>query len=227
MNKNLNIQYEEVLRYIGYNEKLHNITKDLDEKIKRNIDVIKEKAHPRIVVSNTLIIEEKENCIIAGGALNMPGDDIKEHLKSCTGIILMAATLGTEVDTLIRMQEIKNMADAVILDSAANVAIESVCKEKEEELRKDLRKQNKYLTIRYSPGYGDLPINIQSNVLNILDSRRKIGLSVTPSNIMTPRKSVSSIMGVADIDVKGKLSGCKNCVMKTKCIYRKRGTTCD
>ena len=191
MNKNLNIPFKEVLRYTGYNENLHELTTELEEKIKTNIEIIKEKAHPRIVVSNTLLIEEKENCIIAEGCLNMPGDDIKQHLKDCTGIILMAATLGNEVDTLIRMQEIKDMADAVIIDAAANVAIESICMEKEEEIRNGLTEQNKYLTMRYSPGYGDLPINIQGNVLNILDSRRKIGLSVTPSNIMTPRKSVS------------------------------------
>ena len=225
--ENVKIPFDEVLRYTGFNKELHTMTKDLEEKINKNIEVIKEKIHPRIIASNILSIEKQSKYIYSEGNIKFTGEDIKEHLKSCDGIILMAATLGNEVDTFLRMQEIKDMADAVIADAAANVAIEHVCQEKEEEIRRILKKENKYLTMRYSPGYGDLPINIQGEILNVLDSQRKIGLAVTPSNIMIPRKSVTSIMGVAEIDVKGKLSGCKNCVLKTKCIYRKRGITCE
>ena len=52
------------------------------------------------------------------------------------------------------------------------------------------------------------------------------GLCVTDTNLMTPRKSVTAILGVSDHPVKGHLAGCGHCVLRTRCEYRKRGKTC-
>ena len=227
MNKvKIEIPFQEVLRYTGYNEKIHELTEEMEIKIKNNTELVKRTISPRMVVSNIIDIEEADDHILCGGVLRLEGNDIKAHLKDCYGIMIMGVTLGNEVDTLIRRTEILNMSEAVILDAACNVAIEEFSEKCEEEIRKNIRQDNKYLTMRYSPGYGDFPINIQEDLVNIIDGTRKIGLSVTSSHIMIPRKSITSIMGVANIDVKGKMAGCKNCVMKNKCIYRKRGTTC-
>lgn len=226
INEKINISFDEVLRYTGFNENIHKLSSDMEEKIKKNIALIKEKAVYRNVISDAIYIEEKENYILAADTIKLQGNDIKAHLKNCSHIVLMAATLGTEVDALIRRTEIIDMSDAVILDAAANVAIEEYSALCEESIREKVRKDNKYLTFRYSPGYGDFPISTQDELVHVLDAGRKIGLYVTPTHIMTPRKSITSIMGIAGIEVKGKLAGCKNCVMKDKCIYRKRGTTC-
>ena len=222
----LEILFDEVLRYIGYKEDIHVISDDMKQSIKKNIDIVKNNISLRSLASNVINIEEIDNCIVAGDVLKLPGKDIKAHLKNCYGIIVMGVTLGNEVDTLIRRTEIINMSDAVILDAACNVAIEEYSKICEEDIRNNIMKDNKYLTMRYSPGYGDLPIDIQDELVKIIDGGRKIGLYVTPSHIMIPRKSITSIMGVANIEVKGKMAGCSNCVMNKKCIYKKRGTTC-
>ena len=222
----LNISFEEVLRYTGFNSKIHKLTDDMKNKIQKNIDNIKETVRPRVVRSDIIDIEETEECITAGDVLKLTGNDIKAHLKNCNGIIIMGVTLGNEVDTLVRRTEITDMSDAVIMDAACNVAVEEFSMKCEENIREKLRENNKYLTMRYSPGYGDFPINIQDDLIKIIDGTRKIGLFVTPSHIMVPRKSITSIMGVADIEVKGKMAGCGNCVMKDKCLYIKRGTTC-
>ena len=84
-----------------------------------------------------------------------------------------------------------------------------------------------YLTIRYSPGYGDFPLSFQKEILDFLDAYRKIGLSVTPNYIMIPRKSITAVLGISNFNVKGKLAGCNQCVLKEKCNYRKRGMTCE
>ena len=49
---------------------------------------------------------------------------------------------------------------------------------------------------------------------------------MTDTNLMTPRKSVTAILGVSGHPVKGKLAGCGHCVLRTRCEYRKRGKTC-
>ena len=50
---------------------------------------------------------------------------------------------------------------------------------------------------RDSPGYGDFPLEAQREILVILDTPRKIGVSLTDSLLMVPSKSVSAVIGVA------------------------------
>ena len=96
----------------------------------------------------------------------------------------------------------------------------------EAELRQQAAKEGKYLTGRFSPGYGDWDIAVQPLVAAALDTVRKAGLCVTDTNLMTPRKSVTAILGVSGHPVKGRLAGCGHCVLRTRCEYRKRGKTC-
>ena len=96
----------------------------------------------------------------------------------------------------------------------------------EAELRQWAAEQGKYLTGRYSPGYGDWPITVQPKVAAVLDTARRAGLCVTDTNLMTPRKSITALLGVSDHPVKGHLAGCGHCVLRTRCEYRKRGITC-
>ena len=59
-----------------------------------------------------------------------------------------------------------------------------------------------------------------------LDTARRVGLCVTENDLMTPRKSVTALLGLSDHPVKGHLAGCGHCVLNTRCEYRKRGKTC-
>ena len=96
----------------------------------------------------------------------------------------------------------------------------------EAQLRQWAATEGKYLTGRFSPGYGDWDIAVQPMVAAALDTVRKAGLCVTDTNLMTPRKSVTALLGVSGHPVKGQLAGCGHCVLRTRCEYRKRGKTC-
>jgi cobalamin-dependent methionine synthase I len=52
---------------------------------------------------------------------------------------------------------------------------------------------------RFSPGYGDLSLSVQSDLLNVLDARRNIGLTLSDSLMMIPQKSVTAIVGLKPI----------------------------
>ena len=71
-----------------------------------------------------------------------------------------------------------------------------------------------------------MPIGMQKDFCAILDTARKIGLTVTDSNILVPRKSVTAVIGISDIPVKKRSSGCENCSMFKNCNYRKDGKHC-
>ena len=82
------------------------------------------------------------------------------------------------------------------------------------------------LTASIQRGGQQRPITVQPLVAAALDTARRAGLCVTDSNLMTPRKSVTALLGVSDHPVRGHLAGCGHCVLRTRCEYRKRGITC-
>ena len=154
------------------------------------------------------------------------GGDVMKHLEGCPQAVLLAVTLGPAVDAQIRRAGVGDIAAGVASDALGSALAEQAAEAAEAELRQWAAKEGKYLTGRFSPGYGDWDIAVQPLVAAALDTVRKAGLCVTDTNLMTPRKSVTAILGLSDHPVKGHLAGCGHCVLRTRCEYRKRGKTC-
>lgn len=154
------------------------------------------------------------------------GEDIARHLAGCEKCILLAVTLGAELDRAQRTVSAVDMARAVVLDALSSVAAEAAADAAEHTLREEFSAQGLFLTGRFSPGYGDYPITVQNDLLRLLDAPRRIGLSATPTHLLTPRKSITAVLGVADHPVTGRKAGCAHCALREKCSYRKEGKTC-
>jgi cobalamin-dependent methionine synthase I len=73
--------------------------------------------------------------------------------------------------------------------------IENLMDNAENEIHKELA-EGESLTPRYSPGYGNFPLDAQRAILDLLDTPRKIGVSLTGTMLMVPSKSVSAVIGV-------------------------------
>ena len=159
--------------------------------------------------------------------LQNAGNDIARHLRGCDAMVLMAVTLGSGADTLMRRLELTDIALAAVVDAMASAVMEELCNALEAEIRTSVQAQGHYLTGRFSPGYGDCPLTLQQPFAIALDTVRGLGMAVTPENLLTPRKSVTAILGVADHPVTGARAGCGHCLLREKCEYRKRGTTCE
>ena len=154
----------------------------------------------------------------------MQGKDIENHLSGCCKAIVMCATLGAEIDKLIRISQIADMAKAVVIDSFASVAIEQVCSKADELIAE--KYPDCYMTFRFSPGYGDYPIGLQQKILTLLDAPRKIGLTTNESCLLIPSKSVTAVMGLSDSPIERRKRGCAVCNMRDKCKYRRNGEHC-
>lgn len=162
----------------------------------------------------------------AAVSLENRGRDLARHLQSCDRILLMAATLGSEVDTLLRRMELTDIALAATTDAMASVLLEQVCDALEEELRAQLRAEGLYLTGRFAPGYGDCPLELNEEISLAVDSVRGCGLAVTAEHLLVPRKSTTALLGIADHPVTGAMAGCGTCHLRETCAFRKKGTTC-
>jgi 5-methyltetrahydrofolate--homocysteine methyltransferase len=139
----------------------------------------------------------------------------------------MAATLGTKIEREIRMAQVSDMTKTIILDCCASTAIEQVCDKVQEDIEAEVKASGGFITSRYSPGYGDMPIEQQKDFVALLDTHRKIGLTATKNNILTPRKSVTAVIGISKTMIKNTKRDCETCNFKDKCMYRKEGRSCE
>ena len=149
------------------------------------------------------------------------GNDIKEVVSESEKVLIIAETLGIYVEKLLRKTQITDMAKAVVVDAMASVAIEQFMDKIEDELKE--RYKGLYFTNRFSPGYGDYPLEKQREVVKILNTEKKLGLSLSDSLLLNPTKSVTAVIGLNKNEVKGKInctSKCMKCGNKN-CPYRR------
>ncbi|TDT61054.1 methionine synthase [Fonticella tunisiensis] len=167
----MNINKNEVLRYLGY--KNQPIDENLNELIDSCIDEIKEISDPRYIC-NIFDVKVFENEVqLSNTNLTLRGRDITNHLRNSKKCAVLASTLGVKVDNRIGYLERVDMTRALILDACATEAIESICNEVEDGIREPARKEGLDINYRYSPGYGDLPIDVQPHILNVLNAEKK------------------------------------------------------
>ncbi len=213
------INENEVLLYLGYRG--GEIPPEIQQDIARCREVVLDTARPRAVWRQFAL---EPDGTLAGTDFRPEGNDVKALLRDCRYGILMGATLGMEIEALLRQAQVRNMAEAVILDCCASSAIENVC----DNLCADLQAQAApgYLTDRFSPGYGDLPFAQQPDFCRILDLSRRIGVTLSEGGVMIPQKSVTAILGVADKPQTKRFRGCAYCGMFKNCTLRKENRTC-
>lgn len=217
------INRTEAFRYLGIKSTPDNATLQLADECEK---MLLAEMTPKFCWSYADISERSDNSVkLSGYTLALEGNDISAHLDGCCGVVLLAATLGNNVDMLLRKTQTQDMAKAVILDAMASAAIEQVCNEAEKEI--SARLENKHLIWRFSPGYGDFPIEVQNDFLTALNAQKVIGLCANSSGILTPTKSVTAVIGVHKKSVQNKKHSCESCNMRDRCNYRKTGGTCQ
>ena len=154
----------------------------------------------------------------------LPGRTAAKMLADCTQCALLVCTLGVPFDAWLRRLQARDMAQAVMLDALGSAYVESACDEAEREIA--ARFPSLHLTDRFSPGYGDLPLTTQQPLLEELDAPRSVGVQLLPSLLMSPQKSVTAIIGLAEKPQMARIRGCAYCALNQSCEYRKAGTTC-
>ncbi|MBQ8144879.1 MAG: methionine synthase [Butyricicoccus sp.] len=153
------------------------------------------------------------------------GNDVQTLLADCNKVILFAATLGAELEMAIRRAQTRDLTRALVLDACGSAAIEAVCDTAVAQLEAKLS-AGEHLTDRFSPGYSDMDIACQPELLTGTDAPRQIGLTATDAHILVPRKSVTALIGIADRPQTRRFRGCAYCSMFENCSYRKAGKTC-
>lgn len=129
------------------------------------------------------------------GAFAVASHDLAAHLAGCKRVILFAATIGARFDRELQKQARLSPHRAYELQMEGTQEIERFCDALCERFSKE---QNGTLRTRFSPGYGDLPLETQREVFRVLEPARHIGLCLNDSCVMSPSKSVTAFVGVEE-----------------------------
>ncbi len=197
----------EIYRYLGYQDTLP------DEKTEKTVEMIQAELRAIITPKACFVIEKPEPWL-------MESKDLLRLLADCESVLLFCATLGTGADRLLQKYSLAAPSKAAITQAVGAAMMESFCDMFCERIENTLKKDGLYLLPRFSPGYGDFPLERQKNLLEKLDASRKIGVSLTESLIMTPTKSVSAVCGITKIKPDCTKHTCETC-QKTDCPFRR------
>jgi hypothetical protein len=208
----------EILRFLGCRGQ--EAGPELDALIDACRPLMLQAASPRHVEAVFDLMPHPEGLRLEGTELILRGGDIARHLAGCGQTVLLAATLGAAADSLIRRWEQADLTRSLVLDACAAQLIEQYCDETERRICREAAGRGLAATPRFSPGYGDLPLDIQPKLLAVLDAGRKIGLTCTENFILIPQKSVTALIGLGK-NPKTTSAGCGLCRLNQTCNFRK------
>jgi len=134
-------------------------------------------------------------------AFSLRSQNLAANLRDCDRVIIFAATVGVGIDRLIAKYSRLSPSKALMLQAVGAERIEALCDAFCDDIAKDTKS---VLKPRFSPGYGDLPLETQREIFDVLDCSRRIGLMLNDSLLMSPTKSVTAFVGVGGEEKNGR-----------------------
>lgn len=181
------VNVNEVYRYAGMGE----ITPELKTLVEECINEYKEIFSYRLCYGVCDISVNEDE--IDFGFCRVNSKTLIHNLKDCSKAVIFAATVGIEVDRLIARLGAVSPSKAVIVQAFGAERIEALCDIFNNEL-----KETHVTRPRFSPGYGDFPLEFQKDIFNLLSPNKRIGLTLNNSLLMSPTKSVTAVVGIVD-----------------------------
>ena len=155
MNIKINkINKNTILKYLHY--KGSKIPVEFESIIDHSIEFIRENYFGKYIYRVLGITDDLLREILIG-------NDIAAHLKSSRDNN-DGCNFGQEVEKHINKLSYVDLTKSVILDSVASAAVESLADDISEKLAEEYKPR--FLTDRFSPGYGDMPIEVQKSLWN-------------------------------------------------------------
>lgn len=187
----LEVDIREVLRYSGYSlDTLPEDTEDVTQMISRCRSV----SRPQYTYA-CFQYDDERGIIKAGSDIVLPGEHIRRFLKGSKECIVLAATLGMNVDIEANRIKAESFLKSIYFDGAGSALIEAVMEELQSRLEEEYAKKGMKVRGRFSPGYGDMPLEFQQTVEQLCNMQKYAGIVLNDQNMMTPMKSVTAFLG--------------------------------
>ncbi|HEX9934081.1 MAG TPA: vitamin B12 dependent-methionine synthase activation domain-containing protein [bacterium] len=121
---------------------------------------------------------------------------VTRMLAGSDPVVLFMVTIGPELEAALgRLLKDGEITRAFILDAIGSETADALADDLHwNRIQESAEHLGFMVTPRFSPGYGDWPLTVQTDLAAQCGGER-IGISVTPSSLMLPQKSVSAVLG--------------------------------
>jgi len=183
----------EIYRYLGYPSGLapqSRIASRIEQILVQGLTCLE----PRGTFSLCEVVERTQQSLVLG-SVSIAGH-VREFLGFADRVGVFVVTVGEGV-TILGEQAVKrgDPLAAWVLDALGSWAAEAAADALIERMRPHLREQEA-LTLRYSPGYCGMDIARQRALFQLVRAD-SVGVTLLPSLLMRPLKSISGIVGLA------------------------------
>lgn len=146
------------------------------------------------------------------------GKQVAHYLRAATSAVLFICTAGFEVS--VRSKELMAKGDLLegfLVDCLGSIIVEKAMDKIQAEIADVFRKNNKFCSNRYSPGYCEWSVEEQKKLFAFF-LENCCGIKLSESCLMSPVKSISGVIGIGS-DVKYLDYKCDRC-NNLNCVYR-------
>ena len=178
------INYKEILRYSGMKES----ATEIENLINECLNELNGKLDYRVCFTTLPL---KMGNVVDFTTFSVNSKSLQKTLNGYDRVILFVATVGLEIDRLIKKYSVISPTKAVIFQAIGAERIEELCNAFENDI-----KQTYQTSKRFSCGYGDFDILYQKEIFKVLNPQKLIGVTLLDSMLMLPSKSVSAVIGV-------------------------------
>lgn len=216
----------EALRYLGYAGQ--SVDDALEERIDALIAQCEAQSAPAYLYQTFPVEELPEGIRLRGSSLLLEGESIREHLAGAAECAVLACTLGLANEAAFQRLKAKSPTDALVFSAAGSSLVECVADACEAAIVAEAAGRGLHANFRFSPGYGDLPLALQPQIVRVLQADKKLGLSATDTHLLIPTKSVTAFIGLFHTvqDQKDVRRSCAGCACFDHCSLRRAKTPC-
>jgi hypothetical protein len=159
-----------------------------------------------------------ERLELEGGA-RLHGPLIAQHLAGAQEIVLMLCTIGAALETRASELMAEDLAYGLALDGLGSAAAEALANESCHFFEQQWLASGMEVSIPLSPGMVGWPVDTGQKEIFALLETELVGVSLTDSSVMIPRKSITLALGMGPTLRSGGTT-CDFCSMRTTCRYQ-------
>ena len=174
---------------------------------------------PKILVQELEVLSYQHEILELEKGKKLTGPLITGHLVGARSVISAVCTVGSEIDQYASEMMEEDIVLGLAIDGVGSAAVEALANGVCREIELDAAEKGNQTTIPLSPGMIGWSVEEGQPIIFDLMDPARIGVELTPYYIMTPRKSLSMMIGVGP----GINSGekiCDYCAMRSTCRYK-------
>ena len=149
------------------------------------------------------------------------GQLLPSFLKTARELAIVVCTIGPKLEE--KVTDYFNRDEplqGLLLDGIGSTAVDSLGQEVCQLIRHEASSRGYEASSPLSPGMPGLPLSEQWQLFKLVPAEQ-IGVHLTSSGMMSPRKSTSKIIGIgSDMPTWAEAQACDRCNLKETCHYR-------